>query len=435
MTWKKYERVFCLLKEFARYTSFNILAMLSFSVYILADTFFISLALGASGLAALNFAIPIYGFVYGTGLMLGLGGATKYSISKSTSAFTHTILAMAFFSVIFLIGGLFFTSEITRAFGAGTDYEIFQMTSVYLNVILLFSPVFLLNYVIICFVRNDGAPQLSMIAMVSGSFSNILLDYIFLFILDMGMFGAALATGFSAIIGLVIMLSFFVKKKNNFYLKKCTLSIRIFGSIFSTGLPTLVAELSFGLVMIIFNIIIFGISGNVGVAAFGIIANIALVVIAVYNGLAQGIQPLLSKYYGNGNILEVKLVLRYALILTTTLSVVIYAGVFFWAPQIIAIFNSEGVLALLYLAETGIRIYFIACLFIGLNIVMSIYFTSTGNPSPAHKISVLCGFLVIIPMVFLLSFVGGIIGVWMALPVTELIVFAVAYRFFRSYKF
>lgn len=168
------------LKEFARYTSLNVLGMIGLSCYILADTFFISLGLGADGLAALNLAIPIYSFINGSGLMIGMGGGTRYSILKSQGnhreanrVFTNVLYLAAVLASLFVAAGLLFAGDIVRLFG-GTG-NVFTMSRTYLRVILLFAPAFLMNNVLLCFVRNDGAPQLSMAAMLGGSFSNVVL--------------------------------------------------------------------------------------------------------------------------------------------------------------------------------------------------------------------------------------------------------------------
>lgn len=427
-------------RDFAKYTSLNILGMLGLSCYILADTFFVSKGLGANGLTALNLAIPIYSFIHGSGLMLGMGGATKYSIFKSQQKthtanriFTNTVLLALCFAVVFFTLGLFFSGDISRLLGA--DESVFEISRTYLQVILLFAPVFILNNVLLCFVRNDGAPQLSMLAMLGGSFSNIILDYVFMFPLGMGIFGAALATGLAPVISISILSPFFFKKKNSFHFIKCRVSAKLATGIFSSGVPSLITEMSSGIVMIVFNAIILRLQGNVGVAAYGIIANISLVVLSIYTGIAQGVQPLLSSYHGKGKRIVVRKLLKYALITMVFVSVVINAVVFFAAPQIASIFNSEQNISLQNIAVMGLKIYFIACVFAGFNIVMSIYFTSTEYALPAHIISILRGFLIIIPMAFLLSSIGGMIGVWCVFPATELIVAGVgSILYFRFQK-
>ena len=200
--------------------------------------------------------------------------------------------------------------------------------------------------------------------------------------------------------------------------------------ILSSGVPSLVTEVSSGIVMIVFNAIILRLAGNVGVAAYGVIANLSLVVIAIYTGIAQGVQPLMSRYYGMNRFDFIHKVLRYALITMIIISVLIYSIVFFGAGQITQIFNSEHNAVLQTIATNGLHLYFIACPFAGFNIIISMYLTSTENPLPAHIISILRGFLIIIPMAFVLSWIFEIQGVWCAFPATELIVAVIGIVFF-----
>lgn len=427
------------LKEYIKYTVLNVMGMFGLSCYILADTYFVSKGLGSRGLAALNLAIPVYNFIHGSGLMFGMGGATRYSMIKSQGqrektdkVFTHTFVLMSCFAVIFFLVGVFASEALTRVLGA--DEEVFSMCRTYLKVLLLFAPIFMMNDVILCFVRNDGAPQLSMAAMLSGSFANIILDYIFIFCFKMGIFGAVFATGFAPVISLSVMSPFFIKRKNQFQFMKCGLDTRLIKYVFSGGVPSLIAEVSSGIVMMLFNLIILKLEGNTGVAAYGVIANLSLVVIAVYTGIAQGIQPIISRYYGMNNRENVQKILKYAVITVIILSGVIYTGMFWRAGRITAIFNSEGNKKLQLIAVWGIKMYFTACIFAGLNIVLSVYFTSTNRAKPAGIISVLRGFLLILPMTFLLSSVWKMTGLWLAFPVTECLVLIVGIMLYKKYE-
>lgn len=263
------------------------MGMIGLSCYILADTFFVSMGLGTNGLAALNLAIPVYSFIHGSGLMIGMGGGTKYSIRKSQQdhkaanrTFTNAVYLAALFAVLFVLAGLFLPGTIASLFGAEGD--VLDMSKTYLQVILLFAPAFLMNNVLLCFVRNDGAPQLSMAAMIGGSLSNIVLDWVFIFPCQMGIFGAAFATGLAPVISMLVLSPHFIQKKNGFRFTKCRVEGKFAAGILSSGVPSLVTEVSSGVVIIVFNAIIMSLEGNVGVAAYGVIANLSLVVIAVY---------------------------------------------------------------------------------------------------------------------------------------------------------
>ncbi len=413
-----------LLKEFSQYVILNICGMIGLSCYILADTFFISNGLGANGLAALNLAIPIYSFVHGSGLMFGMGGATKYSIYRgqkeyknADKSFSDTIYIMFALAVIFILTGILFSEKLTTLLGA--DKNVYHMTKTYLQVILLFAPAFMANDILICFVRNDGNPKLSMIGMLAGSFSNIILDYIFIFPLNMGILGAVLATGLAPVISLMVLSEHWLAKQNQFHLVRIKPSFRLTGNIISLGVPSFITEMASGIVIIVFNTIILRLQGNIGVAAYGVVANLSLVIISIYTGIAQGTQPILSRVYGYGDYESQKKILKYALKTMLVISFCIYLFFLLAANPVVSIFDSEQNIQLQEIAAKGLRLYFTAIPFVGFNIVLSVYFASTEKALPAQIISLSRGFLMIIPMAFFLSFVLKMTGVWLSFPVTE----------------
>ena len=421
--------------DFLNYASLNILGQMAFSFYTLADTFFVSASLGANGITALNLAFPVFCLINGTGLMIGMGGGTRYAILKSrgdnekaNQVFTTAVCMAACAAAVFVLAGGFFSGALAKMLGA--DRTVFDMTNTYLKVMLLFAPAFLFNHLLQCFVRNDENPSLSMAAMITGSLSNVILDYIFIFPLRMGIFGAIFATGLAPVISMVVISSYFIRKKNQFHFAKVLSGAKSGLEIISSGVPSFVAEATSGIVMLVFNFIILGLEGNTGVAAFAIITVISLVVVAIYTGLSQGIQPIISANHGTGNGAGVKAILRYAMFSALLLSGVIYMAIFFGASQIALIFNSERSETLQRLAVTGLKLYFLACPFIGFNIVTVTYFTSTERPRPAQIISFLRGLFVLVPAAFLLSAILEMTGVWLAYPISECIVAMVGTAFY-----
>lgn len=415
------------LREYLRYTTLSVLGTLGVSCYILADTFFVSAGLGTRGLAALNLAIPVYNFIHGTGLMLGMGGATKFSVVKSQKKqeqvdliYMNTLYLALAFSVLFLVMGALFSRQIAIVLGA--DSQVLGMTVTYLRWLFLFSPAFIFNDVLLCFVRNDGSPQLSMIAMLVGSFSNIVLDYIFIFPMKMGIFGAVFATGLSPVISMILMMPHWLKKKNTFRFGRKRISRNVIGQDLALGAPSLIAQMSTGISMITFNILILRLEGNVGVAAYGVIANISLVILAVYTGISQGIQPLLCGFYGENNRRKIKQVMRYARVTVVVLSLILYAVIFEMADPITHVFNSENNMELQKIAVTGLKIYFLSNLFVGYNTILSVFFTSVERALPAQILSLLRGLVLMIPMVFLLSYLWKMPGIWLSYPLTEMVV-------------
>lgn len=432
-------------REFVHYTVFSVLGTLGVSCYILADTFFVSKGLGTNGLTALNLAIPVYNFIHGTGLMLGMGGATKFSVYKSQDRnddvniiYTNTIFLAILCSIVFMLSGVMCSGQIARLLGA--DILVWEMTNTYLRWLLIFAPAFILNDVLLCFVRNDESPQLAMTAMLVGSFSNIFLDYIFIFPLQMGIFGAVFATGISPVISIAVISLHWWKRRNTFHFMKTKMYIKIVRDELSLGFPSLVAQVSSGIVMIIFNTIILNLEGNTGVAAYGIIANISLVITAVYTGIAQGIQPMVSRFHGTGDNKHKQSVLRYAMATMLILSVVLYLVIIIFSQPIVNIFNSENNLKLEEIAISGLKLYFLSIPFVGYNTILATFFTSMEQGLPAHILSVLRGLVLIIPLAFVMSALWEMTGVWLSYPVTEALVALLGFILYqahgahRSYK-
>lgn len=409
-------------REFFKYTSQNVMGMIGLSCYILADTYFISQGLGSNGLTALNLAIPFYNFIQGFGLMLGMGGATKFALlrgqgreEEAQAVFTQSLILALVASLLFVIPGVLVPAQLSTLLGASG--AVHGMTQTYLRVLLSFSPAFLVNNVTLCFVRNDNAPRLAMTAMLGGSFSNILLDYLFIFPLNMGMFGAILATGLAPVISLVILSPHF--RRRTLRLNRHGLRLRGAEELAALGSPSLIAELSSGLVLLMFNLIILGLAGNLGVAGYGVVANIYLVVLALFTGLSQGIQPLVSAAWGRREERTVHTVYRYALWAAVLLAVTVYVLSVIFADPIVAAFNREQDPQLQEIAVRGLRLYFTAFFFSGFNVVTAVYFSSMERSKAGFAVSILRGFVLIVPLALLMSRIWGMDGVWLSAPVTE----------------
>lgn len=412
--------------DFYKYISLSILGMLGTSGTILADTFFVSNKLGATGLAALNISISIFGLINGLGMMLGIGGATRYTILKSQGfdrdanrAFSFSLLGAIGIGACFFASGLFFSESITTFLGATSD--IFSMCNTYLKTILLFAPFFILNHLFMAFIRNDGNPRLSMCTMVSGSLANIVLDYLFIYPLKMGIFGAALATGLAPVIGLLVSSLHFFTRSNKFHFILCKIDLREFLKIPQLGLSALINELSSSIVLVVFNLLLLKNAGSIGVAAYGIIANLALVVLSVFTGISVGIQPLLSRAYGKGNTAEVQYLYRRGLFLSFLIGVIILGTAFAYAPVLVSWFNSERNAVLQSFAEDGLKLYFIGFLFAGYNYLTAAFFSATEKTTSAFIISLFRGCIGIIAAAYLFAYFFEITGLWIAFPVVELI--------------
>ena len=419
---------------FLKYVSANVLGMIGYSCYILADTFFIARGIGADALAALNLVLPAYSLMNGTGLMIGMGAASRYTISSTKpegtlhrTIFTQALYLAAFAAVIFSSGGIFLPDRIAAVLGANAD-TIGYATD-YIRILLIFSPLFLGNNLLLSFVRNDGAPRLSMTGMIVGSLTNIVLDYVFIYPLGMGMTGAALATATAPVISMLIMSVHFIKKRNHFRPVRTRLSLVRWGDICTLGVSSLVTELSSGVVIIVFNYLILGLSGNTGVAAYGILANIALVLVSIYTGIGQGVQPIVSRYAGKDGEEQRRSLRRYALITSLSFALLSYLLIAVFAVPLAELFNREHDPILTDIASNGMRIYFVSLFFSGINIVAAAFLSSADRPKQAFVVSILRGFVLIIPVAWILSVLFGLTGIWMAVPVTEAIVCALALIF------
>ena len=419
---------------FLKYVSANVLGMIGYSCYILADTFFIARGIGADALAALNLVLPAYSLMNGTGLMIGMGAASMYTISSTKpegtlhrTIFTQALYLAAFAAVIFSSGGIFLPDRIAAVLGANAD-TIGYATD-YIRILLIFSPLFLGNNLLLSFVRNDGAPRLSMTGMIVGSLTNIVLDYVFIYPLGMGMTGAALATATAPVISMLIMSVHFIKKRNHFRPVRTRLSLVRWGDICTLGVSSLVTELSSGVVIIVFNYLILGLNGNTGVAAYGILANIALVLVSIYTGIGQGVQPIVSRYAGKDGEEQRRSLRRYALATSLSFALLSYLLIAIFAVPLAELFNREHDPILTDIASNGMRIYFVSLFFSGINIVAAAFLSSADRPKQAFVISILRGFVLIIPVAWILSVLFGLTGIWMAVPVTEAIVCALALIF------
>ena len=423
-------------RTFARYMSLNILGMLGMSGYILADTFFVSSRLGSDGLAALNLAISVFGFINGLGMMLGIGGATRYAICKAreddreaNASFTLSLVAGIGAGVVLVLFGLLFSRPLAGLLGA--EDRILPMCAVYLRTAFLFAPFFILNHILVAFVRNDGSPKLAMTAMLVGSLSNIVLDYLFLYPLNMGIFGAALATGTAPIIGIAISSIHIFSGRSQFKAVPTGLSLRKMAAVAGLGIAAFINEFSSGITLVVFNLLVMHAAGTIGVAAYGVVANLALVVLSVFTGIAQGSQPLLSHAYGMQDLSVVRRVYHMALLLASALGLLALGAALLFPAQLVSLFNSEGNAALQAIAEPGLKLYFIGFLFVGFNFVSAALLGATEQAGASFRVSFFRGCLGIVPAACLFAFLFGMTGIWLAFPAVELVTLFLSVRLGR----
>ena len=414
-----------MLKNFVKYVSLNMLGMVGMSLYILADTYFISVAVGANGITALNLVLPVYNLIFAIGAMIGVGSAIRYVVErrkKSSDAegyFFHALLWAALIGIIFILIGLFLPEKLIGLLGG--DATIIAIGKNYTRIFMCFAPFFMWNYICNAFVRNDGNPSVAMSATLFSSLFNIVFDYILMFPLGLSMEGAALATAFSPIVGILICCTHFRSDKCSIRLKPIAPSVKKLLYSCQVGVSSFVGEISSGVITVVFNMIILSLAGNIGVAAYGVVANTSLVAVALFNGIAQGSQPLISEVYSKGLHKNINGYLKMALITSLGVAVLLLTFIYPFAPVVTSIFNGENNAILASYANEGLRLYFIGFLFAGINIVGTAALSSIEAAKYAFAASILRGFVVIIIFAFVLSALLGLNGVWLAFPAAEFV--------------
>lgn len=424
------------VKLYFKYFFPTMCAALSTSVYILFDTIFIGQGVGSKGLTALNISLPIYSIYFGTGLLIGIGGSTLMSIEKgrerldkANKIFTLSFILGLILATIYCIIGFVFLEEIALVLGA--TKEIMPFVKEYMVVVVIGTIPFVMGSVMAPFIRADKAPKKAMFAVIFSGFLNIILDYIFVFPLDMGMRGAAIATVFSYTISCLILLTHLLSKNNTLRFKKDFYKLSYITRIFKCGLPSLFIEVSLGFVIFIFNIQILKIIGDDAVTAYSIISNTGIIAVALFNGISQTIQPLISINMG-ANLKERATRLRnLGLFTALVIGVAFFILCIIFPEQIVRIFvnpNNE----VLAIAINSIRIYSIAFIVMGINMVSGAYFQSIELAKESFIIAFCRGLLFVSICVFILPIFLGINGVWLSVPIGELLTLFVTIVFVKK---
>lgn len=427
---KKQEETFVKKKSLYQYIAPNILAMVGMSCYILADTFFIATSQGTNGITALNLALPIYGLIFAIGSMIGTGSAIRYILAKATGQqetkkyFSNALIWDAIVSVIFIAAGLFFPGQVMRVMGADAVIEAIGIP--YIRIVLCFTPFFMMNYAFTAFVRNDNAPHIAMAATLLSSLFNIVFDYVFMFPLGMGMTGAALATAVSPIVSILICMVHYLSPKSSVSFHFMVPSVKMLISSCSLGVVAFVGEIASAVTTMVFNFVLLGLDGNTAVAAYGVIANTALVGTAIFNGVSQGLQPLASEAHARGEEHEKHQILVKSIVTGIALAIVLIAGVWFFAADITSAFNSEQSAQLAAYAIPGIRIYFIGFFTAGINIICAGFLSATDHAKESSIVAISRGIIAIIIFALVLPTFLGITGVWLAFPAAEAVTLLLA---------
>ena len=423
-------------KIFFRYLFPAIMANMVTSIYILADTIIIGKGIGADAMAALNIILPLFNIFFGTGLLFGVGGSVLMSIARGSGDeklgrcyFTLSIVLNAI-TCLFLTVILYIYMEPLVRFLGATDITMPYIRN-YAPYVILGLSAFSFSSLLQTFVRNDGAPKLAMIAVVSGGVLNVILDIVFVFPLNMGMAGAAIASVLGSLCTIMILLFHFVSKTNGLKFSLEAFSFVQIGRIFKNGFTSFLIDITSGIVIFIFNIELLRCAGDTGVAMYGVICNSAIIVTCLCNGINQAAQPILSTNYGAGfheridGVRGLGIKTALAICSIPTILGLVVPNLFTY----IFLNPNEEILAM---SPTAIRIYFAGMLAMGINMFAVGYFQSTAKPALSLTLCLLRGCALSILFVKILAPLLGIVGIWASVPLGEVVTLFIAIYFMRK---
>ncbi|MEY8718145.1 MATE family efflux transporter [Ligilactobacillus murinus] len=423
-------------REVGQYIIRNTLASSGLSLYVLVDTVFIAVAGGTLGLAALNISLPMFNFFNSLGLLFGIGGSTIYSIhkinepNKVTTLFGKLLLfCLGLGSLLALLLNIFPTQVLTLL---GADQQTMGVALGYFRIIALGAPFFMCNYVCVNFIRNDGNPQLTMIATLTATLVVVFLDWLLIFVFQLHMIGAAIATIFSPLTSMAILTFHRKYPKRQLQLKFALPELKLLKQAASLGIPSFLTEMSTGVSIFAFNWVLLKLSGNAAVAAYGVIANIAIVVLALSNGIALGVQPIASREYGKRDLKNVKAAIKLGLQVALGLSCVLYFILVFFKTPIVSVFNHDHSTQLAQIATHALPLYFISVFFASQNLVIMLSLVAIEKAKSAFTLSLLRGYFILISAVFIFAALFGLNGVWLSVPFTEACVCALGLYFLTN---
>lgn len=414
------------IKSFFQYFIPTLFGMMLMSVNIVIDGIFVGNGVGSVALAGVNIAVPVFSIIISIALLIGMGGGTLYSMAmgenNSKQAQIIFTTSMALITIItIVVSFISFINIETLAKLFGANKETLPYVIDYMSVLLIFSLVIAIEVCLSIFVRNDGAPQLAMAGLVVTAILNIVLNYWMIFILKLGVTGAALATIIATVAGLAIYLLHFFKKGSGLKFVSIRWNKKDVQSISMIGFPSFLSEAGIGVFVMGYNIAMTYHVGTHGLAAFSVINYLHTFMFLAFIGIGSTIQPMISYYYGAKRFDAIKQTVKIAEITSVLLGLLFIGIGFFGANYLVSIFGVSSA-QITTLATRGLKIFFIGYLFMGINFVYMTYFQSIGQIRPSILITVFRGFIILVIMLIVLPFIFGITGIWLSLPVTEAIV-------------
>lgn len=283
-------------------------------------------------------------------------------------------------------------------------------------------------------VKTDGYPRYALFTVITGCLTNCVLDYVAIFWLNMGVFGAAAATGISQLVTCVLYLIHFFSKKCTFHLRKFRFDPHLYARILPIGLADGVTELCTGLMIFLFNHTVLRCIGTDGVVTYTVIAYVNTVVINLMVGISQGSQPLVSFHYGKGEHDQCQKLLRYGLTTVCIIAPLLFLCVYFFAPQIVSAYLSHASDELVAYSVRAFRHYGISYLLVGFNVVIGGFLTALERPILAISISVGRGLVLQSAVLLTLAAVFGGEALWYTPIISEALCLAMSVIFLRLYQ-
>ncbi len=422
-----------------RFSFPTILSLVFMGIYTTVDGVFVSQLIGTDALSSVNIIMPVINAAIAIGTMFGTGGnaivAKRLGEGQENTArenFSLILLAAALVSLIFTLAGLIFLKPMISFLGA--DKNLFSYCYDYALYTLLFVPFCIFAMVFQVFFITAGRAGMGLGFSVAGGLSNMVLDYILIHSLNLGISGAAIATGISYTIPALAGIFYFTfYKKGPLFLSKPCFDWSVIQKTCSNGASEMVTNLSMSVVTLLFNNILMRLAGSDGVASITIILYAQFLLSSIYLGYAVGVAPIISYNYGRRDSERLKKLYRLSLVLITVTSAFTFVISLAFANPLVEIFSPKGS-AVYDMAAYGFRLFSACFLFMGFNIYGSAMFTAFSDGMVSALLSLLRTLIFVIISILLLPQLIGIDGVWLSIPFAELLGFFVTLYFFRKKK-
>ncbi len=404
-----------------------IIGMLVNSLYIVIDRIFIGRVVGGMAISGVSLTFPIGIIIMGFGMLVGIGASTRISIKlgEKNKEESEKILGNAFtlliiVSLLVTVFGLVFINPLLKAFGASTN--TLGYAKEFIIIILCGSVLQNLGFGLNNVIRAEGNPKKAMVTMLIGAVVNIVLDYIFIYILHWGIKGAATATVIAQGVNTIWVLSYFLGKNSMLKLKSKNFKLKkeIVIGIFSIGMSPFAMQIAASIVNIILNKSLATHGGDLAIGALGIINGITTMILMPIFGINQGCQPIIGFNYGAKQYNRVKKALKLSALAATVISTLGAIAVYVLPELLVGMFNKSDA-QLTAITVHGIKIFMIMFPVIGFQIVSSNLFQAVGKAKIAIFLSLLRQVIVLIPMILLLPSIFKLDGVWMASPISDFI--------------